>query len=223
MKKKYLFTYGANFYSEKECLRLETQARKGWRFIKMNKLGFLSFEKSTPEEKQFAIDFYTGSNTPEEIEEYLEMYKASGWDFISSYQSKYFYFQAEKDTAKIFSDKTSYWERLKAEESWNFKRSFRLSGVGLFLIAVVLLFRYFNTWNGFLNGLLGVGITFLFFPFLCLLTIKLMNVRYRNRQDYYKQPEKFAKKQQFWKDALINLLIGGLVGGIIGFIFGYFS
>lgn len=102
MKKKYLFTYVANFYSEKECLRLETQARKGWRFIKMNKLGFLSFEKSTPEEKQFAIDFYTGSNTPEEIEEYLEMYKASGWDFISSYQSKYFYFKQKKTQLRSF-------------------------------------------------------------------------------------------------------------------------
>ena len=89
--KKYLYSLGVSFYAEKEMLRLEEQARKGWQFVKMNRWGFLVFEKAAAQEKQFAVDFYTGSDTAAEIAEYLEMYEASGWTYISDYQKKYFY------------------------------------------------------------------------------------------------------------------------------------
>ncbi|MBO0475028.1 DUF2812 domain-containing protein [Enterococcus ureasiticus] len=59
--KKYIFSKGIAFYPEKEMQILKRQARKGWHFKKMNELGFLVFEKGSPEEKEFSVDFFDGS------------------------------------------------------------------------------------------------------------------------------------------------------------------
>ncbi len=222
--KKYLYSLGVSFYAEKEMLRLEEQARKGWQFVKMNRWGFLVFEKAAAQEKQFAVDFYTGSDTAAEIAEYLEMYEASGWTYISDYQKKYFYFMADKATPKIFSDQISYAERLAAEQKWSFKNAFKLPLAGALIVALITVLLHYGVIGKqfFVGIILGLGLGMIIFPFTYLLFSLFMNWRYKNRAEFYQQPEAFAKKQRVWLDSLMNMLIGLLLGGLIGFIYGYF-
>ena len=220
--KKYLFSFGINYYAEKECLRMQEQARKGWSFVKMNSLGLLSFERKPAEEKQFAVDFYRGDNAPEEIQEYLDIYEASGWEYISSYRKKYFFFKANLDVPKIFSDKASYEDRLKAESKWLFKRSFVVGLIGLLFTGVILAIRYFNTASEVLDFFLGMSLPFALFPIMFLAVTWFMNSRYKNRADSYQSPEAFAKKQRVLTDTLLCIFIGALIGFLIGLLFSIF-
>ncbi|MCD5002499.1 DUF2812 domain-containing protein [Enterococcus saccharolyticus] len=221
--KKYLFSLGIHFYAEKECVRLEEQARKGWQFIKMNNFGILSFQKSSPQEKQFAIDFYTGDKSQAEIDEYLEMYRVSGWQYVTNYKKKYFYFMANKSTPKIFSDKVSYHERLQAEEQWYFKRSFSVSGIGVLLWVLIFWLYQQNGLRHLISIVTSLAVATTLYPLLYRITAKLMHLRYKHRPDYYNNPEAFAKKQRIWRDSLLHICVGAFIGGVIGFIFGYFT
>ncbi len=224
LKQKYLYSLGVSFYAEKEMLRLSKQARKGWHFVKMNQLGFLVFEKAPIQDKQFAIDFYTGNQTQEEIDEYLEMYEASGWTYLSNYHKRYFYFMADSGTPNIFSDKASYAERLELEQKWLFKNSFKTTILGVIILALItILLSYQLVEKNFFSGLfIGTGIGLFFFPLIYFIGGRLMRWRYKDRSEFFSNPEEFAKKQRFWLDTLFNLVLGAILGGLIGFIFGYF-
>lgn len=58
-KTKYLYSLGVAYYPEKEMMRLQEQAAKGWQFVYMNQFGFLKFIQSQPQEKKFAVDFFS--------------------------------------------------------------------------------------------------------------------------------------------------------------------
>lgn len=224
MKQKYLYSLGVSFYAEKEMMRLAQQARKGWQFVKMNQLGFLVFKKAPVQEKQFAVDFYTGNQSQAEIDEYLEMYEASGWTYVSNYQKRYFYFMADPDTPTIFSDKVSYAERLEIEQKWLMKNSFKISAFGLLILIIMsLLLAYHVIEMTFFSGFFtGGGIGLLLYPLIYFTSGYLLRRRYKDRSEFFNNPEAFAKKQRFWLDTLFNLMFGAIMGGMIGFIFGYF-
>ena len=46
---------------------------------------FLKFIQSQPQEKKFAVDFFQGDKS--DVDEYLAMYEAGGWEYISSYKT----------------------------------------------------------------------------------------------------------------------------------------
>ena len=221
--KKYLYSLGILYYSEKEALRIREQALKGWCFKKLNPAGFLVFEKQAPEDQQFTIDFYQGDNSPTEIQEYLDIYQASGWQCVSSYKNKYFFFKSDLGTQQPFSDKKSYLERLKAEERWAFKRVFPCMVLGLIGL-VISLYLQFGQAGHFeqLNSFLWILASLLFlYPLLFLMTTAILHSRYKQRGDSYQNPEAFAKKQRVWLDTLLLLCLGAVIGGIIGGFMGY--
>lgn len=213
MQRKYLYSLGVSYYAEKEMQRLEKQASKGWQFVKMNRLGFLIFKKAPAQNKKFAVDFYTGEQSTEEIEDYLEMYQASGWSYLSNYKKRYYYFMADPKTPTIFSDKVSYMERLNLEQKWLVKNSFKMTIIGLIItIATHFLLSTHVLQQNFATGLLfGAGLALLLMPFIYFISGHLMNLRYKDRSDYYNNPEEYAKKQRFWLDTFFSMLFGAIL------------
>lgn len=227
LKHKYSYTSGVAFYSEKEMLRLQKWRRNGWQFVKMNRLGFLVFQPSEPAEKLFAVDFFSGK--PVELNEYLEFYEASGWKVISNYRGKYFYFMAEPGTPLLFSDQTSYQERIFAEWRWLLRQSIWIPLVGLamligniFLKQAITPFLSADLADFIVGFVIGVGSILLITPILYLLTILFMQIRYGNRADFYQHPEKLAQKQRIGRDMLFLMGIGGVIGLILGFVIASF-
>jgi hypothetical protein len=221
-RKKYLYSFGVAYYPEKEMMRLQEQAAKGWQFVHMNSFGFLKFVQSQPQEKKFAVDFFQGDCT--DIEDYLAMYEASGWEYISSYKDRYFYFQAPLDASTIFSDQQSYQERIDNEARYLIKRSFRMTGIGLvILLGIYLLDRWLRfSSNEVLDFSYGVAVGVMCTPLAIVLVSFLMRRLYKNRASFYKEPEKLAKRQRVLRDTLLFMGVGALIGGIIGFLAGYF-
>ncbi|MGF1992784.1 DUF2812 domain-containing protein [Enterococcus casseliflavus] len=219
INKKYLLSLGVAYYPEKEMVRLQKQASLGWHFVKMNRLGFLKFIKGDPETTKYAVDFFEGE--PSEIVDYLAMYQAGGWTYISNYKDRYFYFKASPDTPAIFSDQESYQERIDNETRYLMKKSILLSVISLVILAAIyFLIRYFNIrTNPFWSFGLGLITGLVFIPIGVGLTTILMKFLYKNRASYYNKPEKLAKRQRVIRDTVILMFVGAIIGAVIGFFF----
>lgn len=220
-KTKHLYSLGVAYYPEKEMMRLQEQAAKGWQFVHMNQFGFLKFIQSQPQEKKFAVDFFQGDKS--DVDEYLAMYEAGGWEYISSYKNRYYYFQAPLETPAIFSDQQSYQERIDSEARYLMKRSFGKTGVGLvILLLIYLLARWLVlTYNEILGFSYGVAVGLICAPLVIGVVSFLMRRLYKNRASFYKEPEKLAKRQHVLRDTLLFMGVGALIGRIIGFLAGY--
>ncbi|MGM0240119.1 MULTISPECIES: DUF2812 domain-containing protein [Enterococcus] len=215
-EKKYLLSLGVAFYPEKEMLRLEKQAAKGWEFEKLNIFGFLVFKKGVPQNRQYAVDYFSGKS--EDLSEYLEMYQISGWQKVSDFRKKYYFFSADKDTPSIFSDEESYREKFKLEWRYNFLRSLIYALFG-FIVLVAISFIQAAEWpvpNGLLLFIAFFGLFGVFFPIGIFATMLFYKLFYRDRTRYYNQPDKFAKKQSFIRDQSILMIIGAVIGAVIG-------
>lgn len=99
----------------KEEKWLNQQLQKGYRCTKINVLGIYSFEK-TQREYVIRLDYqeYLAKN---KFEEYKQMYKDFGWNYITGYQfGGIKYWQKENDgQTNIFSDresKANYYKRI---------------------------------------------------------------------------------------------------------------
>ncbi len=80
INKKYLLSLGVAYYPEK-MVRLQKQASSGWHFVKMNRLGFEVYQRR-PRNDQICSRLFEGE--PSEIVDYLAMYQAGGWTYISN-------------------------------------------------------------------------------------------------------------------------------------------
>jgi hypothetical protein len=222
-KTKYLYSLGVAYYPEKEMMRLQKQASQGWQFVHMNHLGFLKFVRCQPQEKKYAVDFFQGDKS--DVDDYLAMYEAGGWEYVSSYQKRYYYFQAAVDTPPIFSDQQSYQERIDREMRYLIIRSFWLTGIGVgALLLIYLLARWlWHTYNEALGFFYGVAVGLILTPATISITSLVMRCLYKNRASFYKEPEKLAKRQNFWRDTLILMGVGALIGGVIGFLAAYLN
>jgi len=218
-RRKYLYSLGVAYYPEKEMLRLQKQAMLGWQFVGMNRWGFLTFEKQPPMAKKFAVDFFEGELSEES--DYIALYEASGWHYISHYQKRYYYFEGNLDAPPIFSDQDSYQERINAEQRYLMKRAFLVTAIGALLLAVLYSIKTIWAWQdhtvwsfvfGMCTGLLCV-------PAVVAIMSYLMGKLYKDRATYYKEPEKIANRQKVVRDLLLMALAGAIVGGIIGYIF----
>lgn len=218
--KKYIFSRGIAFYPEKEMQLLKKQASKGWHFKKMSHIGFLVFEKGTPEDKAFSVDFFDG--LPEELSEYLVIYQEAGWENIANYKKKYFYFKADCDTPTIYSDSESYWLRMKKEWIWLSIRSLFYFPLGIGLL--ILLFLTKTLQEHFLYSL-GIRTLLAFIGMLCIalpigvaINVAFSLIIYSDRTKYYNQPERFAKRQKIVRDSLFLAMIGFMIGVLISIL-----
>ncbi len=104
--------YPIFFSFEKEEAWLEEMSAQGWLLKKAPGFGY-TFEKTTPEQRTFKIDFRTFKNQ-EEQEDYLSLFEDSGWQYVKpgKHQYSYYFFSSREDALKdIFSDVPSRAQR----------------------------------------------------------------------------------------------------------------
>ncbi|MGF2189653.1 DUF2812 domain-containing protein [Vagococcus fluvialis] len=223
-EKKYVISKGLAFYAEMESQRLEKELADGWLMDKINWLGFYRLKKVKPEEAQIVIDFYPGKKN--EIDEYLDIYEAAGWEKVTSYRNRYFVFKSDVGTEEVYTDEESYASRLKKEKLWMILNSFYFfifGLIGLLLIKLPNIKEWLLEVKPLYFILVMVTELSLMVPLIVTALMLYYKVIYAKRQTYYKEPKSYAKKQHFFIDLILAGLIGAFLGGIIGFLSGYFE
>lgn len=108
METKKQFKWFTIFEYEKEQDYLRDMHKQGWRFVKVKGLGMYHFEKCTPQDVVYQLDYNKEGLTQKE--EYLKMFDDCGWEYIQDYAG-YSYFRkavTENGSAEeIFCDAES--------------------------------------------------------------------------------------------------------------------
>ncbi|MEG0286904.1 MAG: DUF2812 domain-containing protein [Vagococcus sp.] len=222
--KKYLFSKGLAFYAEMESQRLERELSEGWLIDKIHWLGFYRLKQVEQEQAQVVIDFYPGKKS--EIDEYIDIYQAAGWESVTSYRQRYFIFKSDIGTEAVYTDEESYASRLSKERQWMLLNSlyFVLIGlIGVLLMKMPMTKEFLLSMPSIYYTIGGVTMISLMFPIVMLSLLLYYKLIYSKRQAYFKEPKRYAKRQHFFIDLIFAGLIGGVLGGIIGFVTGYFG
>lgn len=100
---------------EKEQDYLREQHRKGWKFVRLNFIGLYHFEKCSPEDVVYQLDY--NSEGIAHKDEYVQMFSDCGWEYLQDFAG-YSYFR--KPTSKmdgrdeeIFCDDASRLDMMK--------------------------------------------------------------------------------------------------------------
>lgn len=108
MERKKEFHFFTVFEYEKEQTYLRRMQQRGWRFVQVSGLGMYHFEKCSPEDVIYQLDY-----NPEGLanrDEYVKMFQDCGWEYLQDYVG-YSYFRkpaAETGgTEEIFCDDSS--------------------------------------------------------------------------------------------------------------------
>lgn len=103
--KKRLICGGLAWTEDKDMKRLNELSKEGWM---LSGFSYLSYElkKEEPKEYIYCMD----SQKVENKEEYIELFKDGGWEYIFNYGDMYFY-KALPGTKAIYSDKASLSEK----------------------------------------------------------------------------------------------------------------
>lgn len=114
MKKKVSFRIFTSIQWKQEQEFLRRQHRNGWRFVKLDFLGFYLFEKCDPEDVVYQLDF-----NPDGIahkDEYVQMFRDCGWEYMQDYVG-YSYFRKPvsemNGSEEIFCDDSSRLDFIK--------------------------------------------------------------------------------------------------------------
>lgn len=75
---------------EKEEQYLRKRHREGWRFVKVGLLGVYHFEKCTPEDVVYQLDY--NQEGLEHKDEYVQMFRDCGWEYMQDFGG-YSYFR----------------------------------------------------------------------------------------------------------------------------------
>ena len=214
---------GLAFYAELESQRLEKELANGWQIEKINWFGFYQLKKIEPEDRQIAIDFYSGEKG--DIEEYLSIYEASGWQKITSYRHRYFIFKAEKEHEAVYTDEESFTSRINSERVWFMLNAVVAFFIGLTAMGIMNLkpikevLMIYPVVYLILSFIAGVAVAF---PIATIISMIYYKVSYGKRTAYFKKPEDFARKQSFKRDSIWLLLLGFIAGILLSVIVNLF-
>lgn len=114
MQTKKQFKLFTIFEYEKEQDYLRKMHKSGWKFLKVSGFRMYHFEKCTPEDVIYQLDYNLEGLAHKE--EYIRMFNDCGWEYLQDYMG-YSYFRkpvAEaKDEEGIFSDTESKLQMMK--------------------------------------------------------------------------------------------------------------
>ena len=108
MKTKKQFKYFTIMDHKKEEIYLREMHKNGWKFVRVSGFGVYHFEECEPADVIYQLDYKPKGN--ESDEEYLQMFRDCGWDYIQEYAGfRYFKKSAENMSGEenIFSDDES--------------------------------------------------------------------------------------------------------------------
>lgn len=85
MERKKEFHFFTVFEYEKEQTYLRRMQQRGWRFVQVSGLGMYHFEKCSPEDVIYQLDY-----NPEGLanrDEYVKMFQDCGWEYLQDRKS----------------------------------------------------------------------------------------------------------------------------------------
>ena len=102
------FRWFSIFEYQKEEKYLREMHKSGWKFLKVRGFGTYHFEKCTPEDVIYQLDY--NQEGLKQKDEYLQMYSDCGWEHLQDYAG-YSYFRKStadmKGAEEIFCDEDS--------------------------------------------------------------------------------------------------------------------
>lgn len=108
METKKQFKWFTIFEYEKEQDYLREMHKSGWKFVKVTGLGMYHFEKCTPDDVVYQLDYNKDGLSHKD--EYLQLFNDCGWEYLQEYAG-YSYFRkpvsAEGRAEEIFCDEES--------------------------------------------------------------------------------------------------------------------
>ena len=114
METKIQFKWFTIFEYEKEQDYLCQMHKAGWKFVKVNGLGMYHFEKCTPQDVVYQLDYNKDGLAHKD--EYLKMFDDCGWEYIQDYVG-YSYFRKAVETGgtaeEIFCDEESKFQMMQ--------------------------------------------------------------------------------------------------------------
>ena len=99
---------------KKEQDYLREQHKKGWKFVRVKFVGCYFFEKCTPQDVVYQLDY-----NPEGIahkEEYVQMFRDCGWEYLQDYVGYSYFRKAASEmngNEEIFCDDASRMDMMK--------------------------------------------------------------------------------------------------------------
>lgn len=156
METKKQFRIFTIFEYEKEQDYLREMHKSGWKFVRLCGFGMYYFEKCTPEDVVYQLDYNAeGLNNKDE---YLKMFTDCGWEYLQDYVG-YSYFRKpvseNGETEEIFCDEES---RMQMMERVIKGRMLPLLILFLLILLPQFITNIFTYQNFYIAALLGVVI-----------------------------------------------------------------
>ena len=114
MDTKKAFRFFTLFEYEKEQEYLREMHRSGWKFVRVSGFGIYHFEKCTPEDMIYQIDYNQDGIAHKD--EYVKMFGDCGWEYLQNYAGYSYFRKAASDidkTEEIFCDDVSRLDMMK--------------------------------------------------------------------------------------------------------------
>lgn len=175
METKKQFRWFSIFEYEKEQDYLRDMHKSGWKFVKVKGFGTYHFEKCTPQDVVYQLDY--NKDGIAQKDEYLRMFDDCGWEYIQDYEG-YSYFRkavAEDGVAEeIFCDDES---RLQMMQRVLKGRMLPLLVIFFATLLPQFLIHLFSTHNYLVTTFIGsvLAVYIVVFTICCLKYIQYKN------------------------------------------------
>ncbi|TCI36415.1 DUF2812 domain-containing protein [Exiguobacterium sp. SH4S7] len=162
MNRKYMASWGLAFAEEREMEKLGRMAARGWHLEKFAPLGYTLVE-GEPVDVQYSLDY---RKRPDE--DYFELFRASGWEHVTSSGDEIHVFKGSPDARPIYSDRETTHEKYAQVEGQMGKVALALLilWIGLFILLEL-------DWSGLVETglimvqlLVTIGLVFTGLPYL---------------------------------------------------------
>lgn len=159
-KYKYRAGIGLAFSENKDVRMMENMARKGYRPVGLNILGFYKFEKALSEDVSYSADYSTIASCSSDFEDYKEIFKSAGWEHVLCIGTCH-WFKAPKGTIPIYTDK-----RNESEKYINISKqfckeliAFIISGLLFLILNKAIPISFLKTlFSALYGGCIGIAI-----------------------------------------------------------------
>lgn len=179
METKKQFKWFTIFEYEKEQDYLRDMHKSGWKFVEVKGLGMYHFEKCTPQDVVYQLDY--NNEGRDNKEEYLKMFDDCGWEYIQDY-ADYSYFRKpvsdSGEAEEIFCDEESRFQMMKRVMKG------RMLPLLILFFAVLLpqlLINLFSTHNYFIAAFVG-GVLAVYLVIFGMCLVKY--TQYKNSRKY---------------------------------------
>ena len=137
-KYKYRFGNGLAFSECKDLKMIEDMAQKGFAPIGANAFGFYKFAPSAVEAVDYSMDIFQNKTDLDGFEEYKEIFKSGGWEYVFSVESFHF-FKAKKGTTPIYTDKPNESIKHRNMKAVSLKIALGALAISIFLFILIWL------------------------------------------------------------------------------------